>query len=194
LAPRPLILKRWGGLGKCLGQGDLLWGRLPSRQLQGKDGDRGGTAAEGVIEVERVLVFVIGGYPKGFDAFGRSGLAQVGDELAADALALEIGMNGDIIKEDFRRFGGDEGKGEGGEPTGEPIAGKGSDGPKVGTAEEALEIGRRQRGSLVFEDFGDQKKKLAGEGFVGGLEAGGADGEVGRHGGYSSGASGWCGG
>jgi hypothetical protein len=177
LAPRPAILKRWGGLGKCLGQGDLLWGRLPSLDLQGKDGDRGGTAAEGVIEVECVLVFVIGEDEDGLDPFGGRGLAEMMDKLASDALALEFGMDGDVVEEDFGGFGGDPGEGEGGKTAGELIPGEGGDGPEVGAGQEALEVGSGEWGGVVFEDFGEKEEELAGEGLVGWAEAGGADRE-----------------
>lgn len=103
-------------------------------------------------------------------------MAEVGDEAATDALALKIGMDGDVVEEDFRRFGGDFGEREGGEAAGELVAGEGGDGPEVGACEEALEVGNGERGRLVFEDFGEEEKEVAGERFVGGLEAGGADG------------------
>jgi len=48
--------------------------------FKGEYGDGRGDFAEGVIEIEGGLVFVVGGHPEGVDAFGGRGLAEVGDE------------------------------------------------------------------------------------------------------------------
>ncbi len=74
-------------------------------------------------------------------------------------------MDGDVVEEDFGGFGGDAGEGEGG------------DGPEIGAGEEALEVGGGEGDSVVFEDFGEEEEEGSREGFVGWLEAGGADGE-----------------
>lgn len=81
-------------------------------------------------------------------------------------------MDGDVVEEDFGGFGGDSGEGEGGE-----AAGEGGDGPEIGAGEEALEVGGGEGDSVVFEDFGEEEEEGSREGFVGWLEAGGADGE-----------------
>ncbi len=83
-----------------------MFPRLPPKRSPGlltraktENGDRRGDGSLCPIEVESVLVVVIGGYEDLGDAHLRRGAAQLLQQTASDALSTVIRMHRQIINE-----------------------------------------------------------------------------------------------